>query len=151
VVVRPPRVAALAALGGAAAVTLAFAAAGFLWPAGVAATHAQWAADPGAARPYLYFLVANLAVLALLTGPAAVGLTRAGRVVSPGITLLVAAALAAVLALDLSGITRGEVERIWLPFAAWITLAAALAPTRRLLALQAITGLLLQALVLSPW
>ena len=151
VVVRPPRVAVLAALGGAAAVTLAFAAAGFLWPAGVAATHAQWAADPGAARPYLYFLVANLAVLALLTGPAAaVGLTRAGRAVSPGITILVAAAMAAVLALDLSGITR-EVERIWLPFAAWITLAAALAPTRRLLALQAITGLLLQALVLSPW
>ncbi|WP_371778044.1 hypothetical protein [Streptosporangium subroseum] len=152
VAVRPSRVAVLAALGGAAAVTLAFAAAGFLWPAGVAATHAQWAADPGAARPYLYFLVANLAVLALLTGPAvAVGLTRAGRGVSPGITLLVAAAMAAVLALDLSGITRGEVERIWLPFAAWITLAAALAPTRRLLALQAITGLLLQALVISPW
>jgi hypothetical protein len=133
-------------------VTLAFAAAGFLWPAGVFATHAQWAADPGAARPYLYFLVANLAVLALLTGPAAaVGLTRAGRAVSPGITLLVAAAMTAVLALDLSGVTRGEVERIWLPFAVWITLAAALAPTRRLLTLQAITGLLLQALVISPW
>ncbi|HEX8007258.1 MAG TPA: hypothetical protein VF482_12600 [Trebonia sp.] len=151
VLVRLPRPAMAAAMVGAAAVTAAFAAGGFLWPAGVVATHAEWAADPGAARPYLYFLVANLAVLALLTGPAAaVGLVRAAHERN-AVAIVVAAALVAVLALDVSGVTRGEVERIWLPFALWIGPAAALAPGRRMLAAQAVTGLLLQALVASPW
>ncbi|MFC4588403.1 hypothetical protein [Sphaerisporangium corydalis] len=173
--VRLPRQAVLAALAGAAAVTCAFAIAGFSWLAGVAATHAQWAGDPGAARPYLYFLVANVGVLALVTGPATTaGLVRAGRhllrcpaggrVPLPGIVsavpdlarrhgaaAVVAAALVAVLALDVSGVTRGEVERIWVPFAVWIGLAAAYAPGRRTLAAQVVTGLLLQGLVLSPW
>ncbi|MBP2708231.1 hypothetical protein JOL79_31075 [Microbispora sp. RL4-1S] len=214
-VVRPPKGALVAAVAGAAAVTLAFAAAGFLWPAGVLATHAQWAADPGAARPYLYFLVADFGVLALVTGPAtAAGLVTLARLVRSvrlsglgslsGPALLsglrapsgparldgrvparvavpVAAALAAVLALDLSGITRGEVERIWVPYALWICLAAAFAdrlPGRvsgRIsgrapdgpgsgrgglepaayggpwLMAQMITGLLLQGLIASPW
>ncbi|MBG0829251.1 hypothetical protein HS041_15895 [Planomonospora sp. ID67723] len=159
VAVRPPRAAVLAALAGAASVTAAFAAGGFLWPAGVLATHAEWAADPGAARPYLYFLVANLAVLALLTGPAtAAGLARlapgaepAGRAAGRGVGVVVAAALVAVLALDVSGVTRGEVERIWVPYALWIGLAASLTDGRRPLAAQALTGLLLQGLVVSPW
>ncbi|MFE3455036.1 hypothetical protein ACFXJ8_39545 [Nonomuraea sp. NPDC059194] len=144
-VVRLPRQVVLPALGGAAGVSAAFAMGGFWWPAGVLATYAEWAADPGAARPYLYFLVANLAVLALLTGPAtAVGLAR-----GPG--PIVGAALVAVLALDVSGVTRGEVERIWLPYALWIGAAAGLAPGRGWLAAQAVTGLLLQGLVASPW
>ncbi|GAA0386952.1 hypothetical protein GCM10009530_42490 [Microbispora corallina] len=160
VAVRPPRAALVAALVGAATVTAAFAWAGFLWPAGVIATHAEWAADPGAARPYLYFLVGDLAVLALVTGPAtAAGL--AGRVPSR-VAVAVAAAVAAVLALDVSGVTRGEVERIWLPFAVWVGLAGAFAGGHRAdagtaarwdrwLLAQAVTGLLLQALVASPW
>ncbi|MEO3807612.1 hypothetical protein ABGB17_01270 [Sphaerisporangium sp. B11E5] len=191
VAVRPPLPAVCAALAGAAAVTAAFAAAGFWWPDGVAATHAEWAADPGAARPYLYFVAANLAVLALLTGPAtAAGLgrawrghappqlrggrgrpwrhhspsltaherpgprrtgTRSGGPVASGVTLPVAAALIAVVVLDVSGVTRGEVERIWVPYALWVTAAAALVPGRRALAAHAVTGLLLQGLVLSPW
>ncbi|MGW0068140.1 hypothetical protein ACWDUI_11810 [Streptosporangium sandarakinum] len=210
VAVRVTRAAVVGCLVGAAAVTAAFAAGGFRWPAGVAATHVEWAADPGAARPYLYFLVANLAVLALLTGPAtaaglavltdraaavpavpvgrtvarrviAVGRTIAGRVVPVGRTVagpvipvgrvpnrlgaaagpvrwprggvgaLVAAAAVAVLALDVSGVTRGEVERIWVPYAVWISLAATAVPGRRWLAAQAAIGLLLQGLVLSPW
>ncbi|MGW4644708.1 hypothetical protein ACWEN6_39800 [Sphaerisporangium sp. NPDC004334] len=195
VLARLPRPAVTAALAGAASVTAAFAAGGFWWPAGVVATHAQWAADPGAARPYLYFLVANLAVLALTTGPAAAtglpSLAFTNRPAAAGLknrtaaglkdrtatialrdrpaafglgdraaslrfgdrsaAFVVAAALVAVLALDLSGVTRGEVERIWSPFALWIGLAAAYAPGRRALAAQAVTGLLLQALILSPW
>ncbi|MEU8197825.1 hypothetical protein AB0C10_29000 [Microbispora amethystogenes] len=155
--VRAARAAMLSCLAGMAAVSALFAAGGFWWPDGVAATHAEWAADPGAARPYLYFLFANLAVLALVTGPAtAAGLaaprlsagpsagSQAGRV-------LPVAALVAVLALDLSGVTRGEVERIWLPYALWLTAAAGRVGDRRLLAAQALTGLLLQGLVRSPW
>ncbi|GLK11113.1 hypothetical protein [Streptosporangium carneum] len=145
---RIPRGTVFACLAGAAAVTAAFAASGFLWPSGVLATHAEWSVDPGAARPYFYFLVADVAVLALLTGPAAaVGLART----PPGVRALVVAAAVAVLALDLSGVTRGEVERIWVPYAVWIVLAAVAAPGRRWLAAQALTGLLLQGLVISPW
>ncbi len=150
VVARVPVRAVIACLGGAGAVTGAFALGGFWWPDGVAATHAEWAADPGAARPYLYFLIANLAVLALLTGPAAaIGLVR---LPAGPLRAVIAAAVVAVVALDVSGVTRGEVERIWLPFATWIGLASAWSPVgRRWLAVQALTGLLLQGLVLSPW
>ncbi|WP_431899553.1 hypothetical protein [Nonomuraea sp. bgisy101] len=149
VVVRVPRATVLAALAGAASVTVAFAAGGFLWPAGALATYAEWAPDPGAARPYLYFLVADLGVLAMVTGPA----TAAGlvRLAPDGVRAVVAAAGVAVLALDVSGVTRGEVERIWLPYAVWIGLAAGMSSGRRWLAAQVVTGLLLQALVLSPW
>ncbi|NEA28064.1 hypothetical protein G3I70_37030, partial [Actinomadura bangladeshensis] len=47
----------------------------------------------------------------------------------------------------------GEVERIWVPFAAWAVAAAALhrPPARGWLAAQAATALAVQALVLSPW
>ena len=141
-----------------AAVTAAFAVGGFLWPSGVARHPRGVGRAIRAARPYLYFLIANLAVLALLTGPA----TAAGlvRMTSGGVRALVAAALVAVLALDVSGVARGEVERIWVPYATWIVLAAAWAqgvprspeaPGRRWLAAQALTGLLLQGLVISPW
>ncbi|MDP9864827.1 MULTISPECIES: hypothetical protein [Streptosporangium] len=149
VVARISHATVVACLAGAAAVTAAAVAGGFLWPLGVLATHAEWAADPGAARPYLYFLAANLAVLALLTGPA----TAAGLARTPpgGVRALVAAAVVAVLALDVSGVTRGEVERIWVPYAVWIVLAAASSPGRWWLAAQALTGLLLQGLVSSPW
>ncbi|MEV0975161.1 hypothetical protein [Microtetraspora glauca] len=175
VVVRLPRLTIVAVLAGAAAVTAAFASAGFLWPAGALATHAQWAADPGAARPYLYFLVADLAALALVSGPATTaGLTQG---IPYGVRITVLATLAAVLALDVSGVTRGEVERIWIPYTLWIGLAASFAEgpgggragarrrraaagrqdrppftsDHRWLASQMVTGLLLQGLIASPW
>lgn len=154
---RAARAAVLACLAGMAGVSALFAAGGFWWPDGVAATHAEWAADPGAARPYLYFLFANLAVLALVTGPAtATGLAAPRLPEGPSVgssagRVLPVAALVAVLALDLSGVTRGEVERIWLPYTLWITAAAGRVGDRRLLAAQALTGLLLQGLVRSPW
>ncbi|WP_203887568.1 hypothetical protein [Planotetraspora kaengkrachanensis] len=157
VMVRPSRLTVAAILAGAGSVTAAFAAGGFFWPDGVLATHAQWAADPGAARPYLYFLFANIAVLALVTGPAA----TAGLVgpIPARVRTVVAATLVAVAALDVSGVTRGEVERIWVPFAVWVSVAGGFAGgragghagDRRWLAAQVVTGLLLQGLVASPW
>ena len=73
--------------------------------------------------------------------------TPAGRL---GIVL--GAVLLGVLALDISGVTRGEVERIWLPYAAWMTAGAAVhGARRRMLLAQVATALLIQALVKSPW
>ncbi|WP_252846864.1 hypothetical protein [Actinoallomurus purpureus] len=174
VLTRPPRPVLVALAAGCAVVPAAFTIAGFSWFAGVAGTHVAWAAGGGArARPYAYFLLGDLSVLALLIGPAtamalpavlprAVALARAmlpggpaeeatswiGRLGWP-----VAAALAGMIALDLSGVTRGEVERIWIPYAAWMTIAPAVhrPPARTLLLAQALTALTIQGLVWSPW
>ncbi|MEV4677244.1 hypothetical protein AB0K34_36800, partial [Actinomadura sp. NPDC049382] len=82
------------------------------------------------------------------------GAARAGAVPArAAVAALAAAALAGVLVLDASGVTRGEVERIWVPFAVWLPAAASLhgPPARAWLAAQALTALAVQALVASPW
>ncbi|WP_396454691.1 hypothetical protein [Actinomadura sp.] len=162
-----PGAGVLAALGaGLAAAPAAFTLLGFWWPDGVAATLDTYLVSRGSAqRSYAYFVFANLAVLGLLTGPAtARALPGAVRAVRGAIRAragpppaaaasLAAAALIGVLVLDASGVTRGEVERIWTPFALWAVAAAALLrpPARAWLAAQAATAIAVQALVLSPW
>ncbi len=155
-----PRAAVLAALGvGLAVVPAAFTALGFWWPDGVAATLDTYLVSRGSAqRSYAYFLFANLAVLGLLTGPATAralpaALARAVRrpAASP-VAVLACAALAGVLVLDVSGVTRGEVERIWVPFAAWAVAAAALHQPRPGMARRAGRDRPCRpGLVLSPW
>jgi hypothetical protein len=153
----------LVAATGAAAVVAAFVLAGFWWPSGLAATRRQYLSGVGGVRPYGYFLVANLAALAVALGPAcAAGLARLreqGPMMAPARVLTAAGALA-VLAADLSGLSKGEVERIWLPFMPWLLLAtSALAwngrhpqrTTRHWLLLQLAAGLLLQILFVAPW
>jgi methylthioxylose transferase len=139
---------------GVAVVAAAFAAFGFWWPAGLAATKALYHQGAAARRPYGYFLLANLAVFAVLVGPAtAAGLARLRRA-PRGLAVLVGAALAAVALADVSGLSKSEVERIWLPFVPWVALAgAALAITSRRgwLAAQLATGAALQVLLRSPW
>lgn len=142
----------LAALG-VAAVVLAFAAGGFWWLDGLSATRARVEGGAAAARPYGYFLVANVAALAIAVGPATVaGLVRLrGR--SP-LRWLALPALAGIAFADLTGLSRGEVERIWLPFMPWLIVAAALLPTRHRrgwLAAQLAVGITVQTLVVSLW
>ncbi|MFG2019596.1 hypothetical protein [Actinomadura geliboluensis] len=174
VVLARPRGRVLAALGaGLVVVPAAFTLAGFWWPDGVRATLDTYLVSRGSAqRSYAYFVLANLAVLGLLTGPAVAhalpaaaaalrdvpgvlrGAARAGAVPArAAVAALAAAALVGVLVLDASGVTRGEVERIWVPFAVWLPAAASLhgPPARAWLAAQALTALAVQALVASPW
>ena len=67
-------------------------------------------------------MVGNLAALAIATGPAvAVGLARLRNA---RVWWLVGGAVAAVMLADLSGMSKGEVERIWLQFAVWLLPAA---------------------------
>jgi hypothetical protein len=140
------------ALAGASAVTAAFVLAGFWWFDGLAATRVAWHLDAGALRPYAFFLVGNLAVLALLTGPAvAAALTRD---VPRPILVLAGLAMLGILVLDLSGYTRGEVQRIWIPYAIWLMPLATALPASRArhwLAAQAAVGILLQATLQAPW
>lgn len=146
------------AVAAASAVVLAFAAADFrLWEAYPVLQQRYWdgiASD----RPAAYWMWGNLAALALSAGPAlGAGLgALAGlrRRAEPNVGLLVAAAAGAIVLADLSRLSKGEVERIWLPFIPWLLLATALLPERwrrPALALQLLTALLLQHLLYTSW
>jgi methylthioxylose transferase len=147
---RPLTVAALAT----GAVVLAFAIAGFWWLDGFAAVREQYLASIARSRPYDFFLVANLAALGLAIGPA--GASALALVRGRGAWLLVGGAIAAVAAADVSGMSKGEVERIWLPFVPWLLLATAALPTgppwgRALLGIQGASAIAIQLTVRTPW
>jgi hypothetical protein len=148
---RRPRPILLAALG-AAPVVLAFLWAGFWWVDGLLATRVQYLESVARLRPLGYFLVANVAAFAIVLGPVSVAGLASLR--SSSLRLLVLGALAAVALADLSGMSKAEVERIWLPFAPWVLLAAASLPAnsrREWLAANIGFGLALELAVKQPW
>ncbi|MFF6996165.1 hypothetical protein ACFY93_14640 [Streptomyces sp. NPDC008313] len=80
------------------------------------------------------------------------GLRGRPEVPDARLALLVAAALCTVLAADLSGMSKAETERIWLPFALWLLPAGAfLSAPRAWLAAQAALALLLNHLLFTGW
>jgi hypothetical protein len=121
----------------AVAVVVLFAAGGFWWLEGqqlVVQRYYQGIADK---RPQSYWIWANLAVVALAIGPAGVaGLgmaaSRRGRLVARGTEQAASwLALGAVVAIglaDISGLSKSETERIWLPFMLWLLPLATLLP-----------------------
>jgi hypothetical protein len=141
---------------GAAAVVVAFTAAGFWWLDGYELVKVRYAQGLASHRPYTYWVWANLAAVAACAGPAAAPiLRRAVRTArwSAPIVLPLAAAAAIGIA-DVSGLSKAEVERIWLPFAVWLPAGAALVPDRgrrAWLAAQAGTALLVNHLLLTAW
>jgi hypothetical protein len=146
---RPLLVAAAAAV----AVVLALAPLGFWWPAGLLATrHEYYSLDLD--RPYGYFFVNNLAAWALALGPATVvglALLRDRR-----LWLLVGGGVAAAGFANVSGLSEGEVERIWMPFTVWVLPAAAVLglrgrATRAWLLAQAGSALAITAVVGTLW
>ncbi|MGH3902092.1 MAG: hypothetical protein ACRDTA_28350 [Pseudonocardiaceae bacterium] len=150
----------LVAGAGVAAVVAAFAAAGFWWFDGYQQVVIRYyqPGEYGLERPYSYWVWADLACLAVVLGPAGVAGLR--RAFTPGLSqprVLVAlcgAAALAVLAADLSGLSKAEVERIWLPFAVWLIAAAALLPVRQVrwwLGAQAVVALSVNHLLLTTW
>ena len=147
------------AAAGFALVVIAFTAAGFNWLEGYDLVVQRYYQGIAARRPYAYWVWANLAILAVSAGPlAAAVLARSARHV-PGRGLnpqwmLPAAAAVAIVAADLSGYSKAEVERIWLPFTVWLMAGAALLPHRShrsWLAVQAAVGLLVNHLLLTTW
>ncbi|WP_255955860.1 hypothetical protein [Streptomyces odontomachi] len=156
-------------LAGLAVVPTAFTLAGFDWWAAYRLLATRYDQGAGGVRPYGYWIWANPACTVLITGLAtAAGLRRAGAVLvrrrgdvltRPGgpaaearLALLVAAALLAVLVADLSGMSKAETERIWLPFALWLLPAGAFLPRPRAwLTAQAVLALLLNHLLHTGW
>jgi len=147
--VRPLLVGAL----GLAFVTAAFSLAGFWWLDGLERARELYAGGISRSRPYGTFLLVNLAAFAVATGPA----TAAGiaRLRDRGVWLLAGSTAAAVLVADLSGLSKGETERIWLPFAPWLIVACAALAGGRVgrawLGVQVAAAVVLQAAVTSPW
>jgi methylthioxylose transferase len=135
----------------AAAVLAAAAGAGFGWWEGLAATEATYRAGVSSARPYEFFIVNNLAAFGLAVGPAA--LAGATLVPRSRMAWLVGGALMAVVVADLSGLSKGEVERIWLLFVPWIVAATGLLRNhvRLWLLLHTTVALAIAAFVRTPW
>lgn len=123
----------LAAVAGTTVLALS-ALAGFWWLDGLRTTQREYLESVASVRPYGYFLLANLAGLAVVAGPATVaGLVRVvrGDAAARPLLLLIAPVLAMVALADLSGMSKGEVERIWLPFAICLLPVGALAAGER--------------------
>jgi len=126
---------------------------GFNWIEGLAGTRTAYLAGVAAERPDRYFVISNLVVLAVAIGPAAVA----------GIVWLrdrlawwlVGGALFGVIAADLSTMSKGEVERIWLPAVPFLVLATCAISGRTArrwwLGSQLSVALLLQVFLRSPW
>lgn len=158
--------------GAGLAVMLAFYAAGFAWWDGLPALHVRQFRGVAASRPQQYYLWGNLAALAWSAGPVMyAGLamvvarrwsswrevlaSRSGALASTRVVALLSlAGVAMVLGADVSGASRGEVERIWLPFVPWLLLGTALLPPpwRRVgLVLQVSIALLAQHFLHPDW
>ncbi|WP_436533185.1 hypothetical protein [Actinoplanes sp. HUAS TT8] len=159
------------AAAGAAAVVATMSGLGFNWWEGYRLVKIRYYQGLASARSYTYWVWGNLAAFTISAGPAAAPILRraitrlpAGvRLHRPSMrlsidlappVLLCLGALAGVVAADLSGLSKAEVERIWLPFAIWLPAAAALLPAadrRRWLWLQAATALVVNHLILTSW
>lgn len=168
---RPLVPAVLTALG----VVALFAAGGFWWLEAQQVLVERYYDGAGGLRPYSYWVWANLAVAVLTVGPAVTagagaavlrrrgrrtgdGATgragRVGRLGGTGAAWLAAGAVVALLAATASGLSKSEVERIWLPFTVWLVPLAAWLPRDRAprwLAAQAAWALVIAVLLRTTW
>jgi hypothetical protein len=144
---------------GALAVTVAFTLGGFWWLDGYAAVKVRYGQGVAADRPYVYWVWANYGSLLCAVGLASsaalarVFSWRKLRALAP-LNVIVVAFLLTVLIADLSGLSKAETERIWLPFAVWIIAVPALLPPahhRFWLAVQAVGALAINHLILTNW
>ncbi|MCB0972312.1 MAG: hypothetical protein KDA97_12470 [Acidimicrobiales bacterium] len=155
---------------GALAVVGAFVVAGFWWLDGLEATRIRYDAGIGSIRPRRFFtFLGNPAAFSLALGPAA--WVAVARVRDARLWLLAAGGIGAAAAANLSGLSKAEVERIWLPFVPWVlVLAGGLAALGRresgrswswspgwppvagnLLAVQVVLAVVIVSVVNTPW
>ncbi|MFJ2370393.1 hypothetical protein [Microbacterium sp. NPDC087665] len=146
-----------------------FAVNGFAWWEAFPVLQERYWDGVASRRPPGYWLWGNLAAFGVSAGPAigasiaAVGAGAVATVRSRSLLgwnpravllLLAAAGWAMVILADLSNMSRAEVERIWLPFAPWVTIGIALfGPTtlRWLLGAQIGFAILVQSVLSTGW
>jgi hypothetical protein len=145
----------LLAAVGALPVFVVFLAAGFSWISGLLATRDRYFAGVGSRRPYLEFLVGNTAAFVIALGPATA--VAIARLRDRRLWLLVGGGLLAVGIAMMSGMSKGEVERIWLPFAVWLLPAGAILAAGRhrvaswWLGVQAAAAVAVTTVVRTSW
>lgn len=161
---------------GAAAVVTAFTVAGFDWWQAYGLLRTRYYEGYGGVRPYAYWFWGDLGTVVAAAGLASVAGLRRTLAAAPAAlrprpwrlgaawtpedvrataaVLLPCALMLAMLAADLSGMSKAETERIWLPFTLWLPATAAMLPRRDhrgWLAAQAATALLVNHLFLTGW
>ncbi|MCR6484062.1 hypothetical protein M8542_14665 [Amycolatopsis sp. OK19-0408] len=152
------RAAALAIVAALVVVGL-FAWAGFWWLDGYHLVVERYYQGVALVRPYSYFVWADLAAVAVALGPAVIvgvrrGMGRPRSWFADPVLLLGVAALVTIVFADVSGLSKAETERIWLPFGVWLLPLTALLPRpgrRWWLAAQAVTALVVNHLLLTGW
>ncbi|HEY7052363.1 MAG TPA: hypothetical protein VH496_09570 [Mycobacterium sp.] len=156
---RDALVALAAAIPAALAVVGVFAWAGFWWFDGYTLVQQRYWQGIANDRPFQYWSWANLASTVCAIGLGSVaGVSKMFDVGAirrrSGLHLLLLAAVVAILAADLSMLSKAETERIWLPFTVWLTAAPALLPRRShrwWLAVNIIGALLLNHVIRTNW
>lgn len=156
----------LSSVAGALAVAAAFTLSGFSWWTAYPVLVDRYYAGVASRRPYAYWVWADFAAWTFSAGlavwaamPAAFGIARralrtrhfGGRAV---IAILGSAALLTLVVASLSGMSKAENARIWLPFTVWALTLPALLPRRWqpwLLASQALTALAVQLMIQTRW
>ncbi|HWJ10632.1 MAG TPA: hypothetical protein VNS46_14740 [Nocardioides sp.] len=140
------------------AVVGVFAALGFAWWEAYPVLVDRYWDGIASDRPASYWWWGNLAALLVSAGPlVGAGLAHTAavaRTAERAGVLLVAGGALGVAAADASGMSRSEVERIWLIFIPWLTVACALLPDRWRrwgLGLQVVTALAVTHLLYTSW
>jgi hypothetical protein len=149
----------LAMLIGAIVVVDVFTLGGFWWLDGYQLVKIRYWQGIAHQRPFAYWGWANWAALICAVGlavPASVHriLTLPRWRARDPVTCLVVGVLVALVLADLSQLSKAETERIWLPFAVWLTIATAALPARNQrcwLAIQAVSAIALNSLLLTNW
>lgn len=154
------------ALGGALAVAAAFTVTGFAWWEAFPVLRERYYDGIASDRAYSYWVWGDVAAWTFTVGlavwaafPRMVAALRdtTGAHRPPDFTVLARLAAAGVLTIlvaTLSGMSKAEVERIWLPFTIWVVALPLLLPRRwhtPLLASQVVLALLVQHLLLTRW
>ncbi|MGP4017622.1 hypothetical protein [Saccharopolyspora sp. 5N708] len=137
-----------------AGVVAVFALQGFWWLDGYHLVVQRYHQGDYAQRPYSYWVGGNIGALLISAGPLAAVAVRRAVLDRGAAAWLVLAAAVAVLAADISGLSKAEVERIWLPFAVWFAVGGALLPARHhrwWLAGQAVIALAVNHLIATNW
>ena len=134
--------------------------AGFVWLDGLTAAQADFSIRIGPHRSWLIWIFLDLLLVLLAAGPAVVAAARKARR-TPGWPFAVGAVLVVLFAVG-SGLSRGEVERSFLPFFPWLLVGAvapepgqdprSTAPAPLLLiGAGAASAVLIEAVLRTPW
>lgn len=142
---------------GVIAVVAVFAVVGFAWWEAYPVLRERYYAGMASERPYGYWVWADLAAwtftVGLVTWAAFPRMWTHARRRDP-LAVLALTGLVCIAIASLSAMSKGEVERIWLPFTLWIVAVPALLPPnwrRPLLLSQVLLAVVVQTLLITRW